>query len=152
VHLYADVWAPVGTPTVGWVITSGSGQPVYRRLAAELRSRIESGQLQPRQLLPSELHLQQEFGVSRDTVRRALGLLSDLGLTRTVVGRGTYVRAVDVTVAGMEPGMRIFSRRATEPERARLGLDEGAWVLVIEHKGGELDVLPADSAEIRVEG
>lgn len=134
------------------MINSGSEGPVYRRLAAVLRERIESGQIPPRRLLPSELHLQQEFGVSRDTVRRAVGLLTELGLVRTVAGRGTYVRAVDVTKVGAEPGMRIFSRRATAAERAMLGLDEGEWVLVIERRDGELDVLPADSSEIRVEG
>ncbi|MGI5155757.1 GntR family transcriptional regulator [Microbispora sp. CA-102843] len=127
-----------------------SDLPVYRRLANALRERIESGRIQPRRPLPSENQLQQEFGVSRDTVRRAVALLSELGLVRTVAGRGTYVRAVDVTVVKTEPGMRIFSRRATESERSTLGLDEGAWVLVIERAGGELDVLPAESAEIRV--
>lgn len=126
--------------------------PVYRRLAAELRERIESGRLRPRQLLPSELHLQQEFGVSRDTVRRAIGALSDLGLVRTVSGRGTYVRAVDVTVAEMEPGMRIFARPSTKSEQATLGIDGDAWVLVIERTDGTVEVLPADTAEIRVEG
>ncbi|MEU8199421.1 GntR family transcriptional regulator [Microbispora amethystogenes] len=133
------------------MINSDSEGPVYRRLAAELRERIESGRIPPRRLLPSENQLQQEFGVSRDTVRRAVGLLAELGLVRTVAGRGTYVRAVDVTRVGAEPGMRIFSRRATAAERSTLGLDEGAWVLVVERKGGKVDVLPAETAEIRVE-
>ena len=42
--------------------------------------------------LPSEAQLAREFGVSRGTVRQALGSLSSDGLTEVVASRGTYVR------------------------------------------------------------
>ncbi|WP_203835999.1 GntR family transcriptional regulator [Winogradskya humida] len=35
--------------------------------------------------------LQQEYGLSRDTVRHALRLLREAGLVVTVRGKGTYV-------------------------------------------------------------
>ncbi len=65
--------------------------PVYRQLAAILRRRITSGQIPPGRVLPSETQLQQEFGISRNTVRRSIALLREQGLAVTVAGRGTYV-------------------------------------------------------------
>ncbi|HUZ26178.1 MAG TPA: winged helix-turn-helix domain-containing protein [Streptosporangiaceae bacterium] len=50
-----------------------------------------SGRLAPGRLLPSESTLMGEHGVSRDTVRKAVGLLRDEGLVVTVQGKGSYV-------------------------------------------------------------
>ncbi|MET8050564.1 GntR family transcriptional regulator [Streptosporangium sp. NPDC005286] len=90
---------------------------------------MQTGQFQPRRPLPSEIHLQQRFGVARDTVRKAISHLASLGLVRTVPGRGTYVRAPEVTVIAPEPGMRIITRPPTDAERAELGLKRasGSW-------------------------
>lgn len=128
-----------------------SETPVYRQVADSIRADIQAGRLRPRRPLPSEVHLQQEYGVARDTVRRAIGHLAELGLVRTVAGRGTFVRATGVTVVPMEPGMRVFTRPSTSAERAELDLAEGVWVLVIERPDGSVEVLPGDAAEIRLE-
>jgi GntR family transcriptional regulator len=66
--------------------------PLYMQLADILRRMITSGQLQPRSPLPSESYLQQEHGVSRGTVRMAMGVLREEGLVVTIAGRGTFVR------------------------------------------------------------
>lgn len=65
--------------------------PVYARLAGVLRGPIERGELVPRQPLPSETYLVQRYGVSRGTARRAVAVLRDEGLVRTIAQRGTYV-------------------------------------------------------------
>jgi len=65
--------------------------PLYLQLAAILRRAIESGQLQPRDPVPSETYLMQEHSLSRDTVRHALEVLRQEGLVKTFVGRGTFV-------------------------------------------------------------
>jgi GntR family transcriptional regulator len=65
--------------------------PLYVQLANILREMITSGDLQPRAALPSESYLQQEHGVSRGTVRTAVGILRDEGLVVTIGGRGTFV-------------------------------------------------------------
>jgi GntR family transcriptional regulator len=66
--------------------------PLYVQLAGILRRMITSGELQPRSALPSESYLQQEHGVSRGTVRMAMGVLREEGLVVTIAGRGTFVR------------------------------------------------------------
>jgi GntR family transcriptional regulator len=66
-------------------------EPLYKQLAAILRGMIERGDLEPGQAMPSESYLQQEHGVSRGTVRMAIGLLRDEGLVITLSGRGTFV-------------------------------------------------------------
>ena len=69
--------------------------PLYNQLADILREMIKSGELQPRSALPSESYLQQEQGVSRGTVRMAVGILRDEGLVVTIRGRGTFVKERD---------------------------------------------------------
>jgi DNA-binding GntR family transcriptional regulator len=65
-------------------------EPAYRQLAAILRAQIADGQWRTGPL-PSVKQLQQEHGVGRDTVLRALDILRAEGLVFTVLRRGTYV-------------------------------------------------------------
>jgi DNA-binding GntR family transcriptional regulator len=65
--------------------------PLYVQLANVLRQRIVSGELKHLDPLPSEDRLKDEFGISRDTVRRAMNLLRNEGLVFTVPQRGTFV-------------------------------------------------------------
>ncbi|MEV1287324.1 GntR family transcriptional regulator [Micromonospora sp. NPDC049679] len=67
-------------------------RPRYRMVADELRHRIEAGAIPPGSLLPSETTLMDEFGVSRGTVREAIGLLRADGMIVTEHGRGSYAR------------------------------------------------------------
>ncbi|WP_406078492.1 GntR family transcriptional regulator [Micromonospora sp. NBC_00858] len=73
------------------MIDSMSPTPLYVQLADLLGKRIEVGKLKPRQPLPSETQLRQEYGVSRGTVRAAVALLRERGLVVTLPQRGTYV-------------------------------------------------------------
>lgn len=127
-----------------------SETPVYRQIAAILRADIESGARRPRRPLPSEQHMVQEFGVARDTIRRALAYLAALGLVRTVPGRGTFVRSREVVQVTAEPDMRVLARRPTEAERSTMDLDEGEWVLMVERGDGTVEVFPADQVEVRI--
>jgi GntR family transcriptional regulator len=70
-------------------------EPVYAQLADILRGQIHRGELVPRQPLPSETYLVQHYGVSRGTARRAVAVLRDEGLVRTIAQRGTYVAPAD---------------------------------------------------------
>jgi GntR family transcriptional regulator len=64
--------------------------PLYQQLAAILRDQISSGQITDK--LPSESYLQQQHGVARGTVRRAIEILTEEGLVYTIGARGTFVR------------------------------------------------------------
>jgi GntR family transcriptional regulator len=63
--------------------------PLYQQLAAILRDQISSGQITDK--LPSESYLQQQHGVSRGTVRRAIEILTEEGLVYTIGARGTFI-------------------------------------------------------------
>lgn len=67
-----------------------SPEPAYLQLAAILRARINAGEWSSGPL-PSGPTLEQEYGVGRDTVLRAISILRDEGLVFTVKRRGTYV-------------------------------------------------------------
>jgi GntR family transcriptional regulator len=73
------------------VVDHDSNVPPYRQVAAILRERIESGELIPKQRLPSIAGLVQEYGIARTTAAKALRLLVDEGLAEVVPGWGTYV-------------------------------------------------------------
>lgn len=68
-----------------------SATPVYLQVAGILRARIQDGRLQPDRPVPSELQLQQEFGIARGTARKSIALLRQEGLVVTVAGRGSFV-------------------------------------------------------------
>jgi GntR family transcriptional regulator len=75
--------------------------PRYQRIAADLRARIESGELAPGQALPSETEMLTQYGVSRVTIRHAIAALRASGLVTTEHGRATRVRAnVGITSPG----------------------------------------------------
>jgi GntR family transcriptional regulator len=65
--------------------------PPHRQIAAWVLARIESGDLQAGQPVPSEKELMDLFGVARTTARRAIAWLREQGAIRTVPGRGSYV-------------------------------------------------------------
>jgi DNA-binding GntR family transcriptional regulator len=66
--------------------------PRYQRIAAELRGQIERGTYAPGGRLPSEASLGRRYGVSRETVRRALAQLRAAGLVSVVHGKGWFAR------------------------------------------------------------
>lgn len=66
--------------------------PGYLLIAAELRQRIDSGDLRPGDQLPTLPKLCEEFSVSETTIRNALALLRSEGLIETRARAGTRVR------------------------------------------------------------
>ncbi len=64
----------------------------YQQVADRLRGAIQSGELRPGEALPTEKQLAERYGVSRPTIRAALGLLRTEGLIDARQGSGAYVR------------------------------------------------------------
>jgi DNA-binding GntR family transcriptional regulator len=79
-----------GTPRTG--AQRERAEPSYRAIAADLRGRIERGELRPGDALPSEADLTTQYGVSRGTARQAFIELQAAGLIDAVQGKGRFVR------------------------------------------------------------
>jgi GntR family transcriptional regulator len=74
-------------------IDVASDRAVYKQIADHLREAMARGRLQEGEQLPSETQLMEHYGVARMTVRSALRILQDEGLTTAEHGRGVYVRS-----------------------------------------------------------
>ncbi len=70
----------------------------YQNIIDWINKEIDNGNLQPGEKIPSENELCEKFGLSRQTVRHAIGKMSEDGLLESRRGSGTYVadqRAVE---------------------------------------------------------
>ena len=68
-------------------------RPLYLLVRDELLDRIKKGALRPGGILPSEIDLHRELGVSLGTLRKALGVLEAERLIVREPGRGTFVNS-----------------------------------------------------------
>lgn len=101
-------------------------------------------------MLPSATRLRQEYGVATGTVRRALEVLVKEGLIIVERSYGQRVREPQPRDKVPVPrGASVISRPATLDERRKLGLTEGAHVLVVTLGGRERGKYAADSTELR---
>jgi GntR family transcriptional regulator, transcriptional repressor for pyruvate dehydrogenase complex len=60
-----------------------------------IKDRILSGELRPGQRLPREADLAEELGISRNSLREAVGALSVVNILHVRHGDGTYVTSLD---------------------------------------------------------
>lgn len=81
-------------------------EPPYRRVAADIRRRIDTGELTPGDLVPSARQITRDWGVAIATATKALAVLRREGLTTVRPGVGTVVT-----------GARQVARRRAGPER-----------------------------------
>jgi DNA-binding GntR family transcriptional regulator len=122
--------------------------PPYLQIAAELRDRVRTGDLEPGQTVPSVRSIVRDYGVAMATAQRALGALRAEGYIRTERGVGNVVtsqeergRAASDWVQNSKRTGRIYSGRqyaeithvgtekASEQVAGGLGLDAGAQVI-----------------------
>lgn len=125
-----------------------AGLPLYRRIQADLRAQVERGDLEAGTRIEPEQELMARYGVSRATVRQALGGLIAEGLLEIRRGLGTYVRARPMEHAlggfytfsreierhGMTPGTRVLGvgvEPADERVASVLGLAPGTPVVAL---------------------
>lgn len=116
--------------------------PLYYQIKELLKAKIESGEFQPHERLPSENELEQLFRVSRMTARRALSELENEGYVYREQGRGTFVAepklrqsllrltgfTEDMLARGLKPGARVLEvqvlREKTVTEKMGIPSDE----------------------------
>ncbi len=82
-------------------------EPLYSLIASQAEKLITSGQWQEGDRLPPERQLCKDFGVSRATLRQALGELEERGLITRHQGRGTFISKARVQL----PIVGVFSIR-----------------------------------------
>lgn len=70
--------------------------PLYYQLFLRIRADIHGGIARPGDLLGTEKEIQERYGVSRDTVRKALDDLTRSGHLVRMTGRGTFVAQPEV--------------------------------------------------------
>jgi len=73
------------------VIDRDSPFPLYHQLRQILLGMIQDGRFGAEQPIPTEVELQEQYGVSRITVRRTLGELTNEGYLLRQPGKGTFV-------------------------------------------------------------
>ena len=138
--------------------TSSPGEdPLYRRVSDDLLKRIQAGEFPVDSLMPKEVDLAHQLGVSRVTLRQALQILEKGGVisrvrrvgTRVIaaVPASTYIQQMDgldtiLRLAG-QTAMRI-DRVTTEahaawPELQDLPCSTGYWMRVegVRHMQGQ---------------
>lgn len=103
-----------------------------------LTEAISSGQWKPGDRLPSEAQLCSQLGVSRITVRSAIGRLSALGLVESQQGKGSFVCA---------PSMSLSIPLLPMQNADRLSVFE--FRKIIESESAALAAIRASSADVR---
>jgi GntR family transcriptional regulator len=140
---------------VAAVIDSSADRALYRRIADELRKRIEAGVYPPGTRFRSEEDIRQEWGVARVTARAAMRLLEQDGLITIRHGQPTRVRDTQEmsTVPVRVDGSTIGARPAKPAEAAEWGIPEGYPMLTLHDpvNGAELEAWPADRTRLRPE-
>jgi len=110
-------------------LSSDSDIPLYSQLVSIVSRNISSGTLAVGALLPSEAELCRHFGISRSTVRQAIGELEAEGLVVRKQGRGTFVAepklrrksdtvysfTSEVNAMGMTPSSTLIEFEVVEP-------------------------------------
>lgn len=111
-------------------------KPRYRQLKEMIIDRIMSGELQPRDRVPSENELADSKNVSRMTANRALRELTDEGYVDRVAGLGTFV-------ADLKAASHVLEVRNIADEIERRGHTHSAVVLRQERRPADGEVRQA---------
>ena len=125
-----------------------SSSPLYHQMMQRIIADIEKGVYPVGSRIPPEHELEQQYQVSRVTVRRALAELTEKGLLERKQGKGTFVSVPHVQQNlkslhsfhdacrrnGRTPGTRVIrvcETAADETDLEELNLKEGSRVLEI---------------------
>ena len=99
--------------------------PLYHQLKNILLDSIRTAELKPNDRLPTETEIAEQYGVSKATVRQALGQLASEGVLQRVQGRGTFIATprvnlgptqldsftLQMTARGLRPSSRVIEQR-----------------------------------------
>ena len=95
--------------TYGTNGTKGLKMSKYKKVYNDIKTQINNGNLAPLQELPSENELMQNYGFSKDTIRRALSLLEIDGYIQKQQGRNSIVLEHDLSKPQMLSEIKTVS-------------------------------------------
>jgi len=115
------------------------GTPPYMQVVAALRAKIDSGELNPGDLLPSDREIAASWNISRATAQKAIAVLAAEGVVDSKVGIGTHV--------SQPAGRRNFvgHDRAASVRRTGRIYNQGEYARIV---SAELVPAPAEVAEV----
>lgn len=114
------------------------------RIANDLREAITNGGLAPGQKLPPVRDLAEQYGVSRNTAVKAIGILRNEGLITTRYGSGAYVRE-EHPIRRLGPDRYARSRWSVTTVQAHADeRHDGDAIQQQGHQTQEVDLVPAD--------
>ncbi|MFD5873268.1 TetR/AcrR family transcriptional regulator C-terminal domain-containing protein [Streptomyces sp. NPDC060322] len=102
--------------------TGRTGEPPYLRIAAEIRRRVEQGELAPGDRVPSTRGIAREWGVALATATKALTHLRLEGIVETKPRAGTVVATPTTPARGRRPAPSTTTSPAP-PAELDLSLD-----------------------------
>jgi GntR family transcriptional regulator len=96
--------------------------PLYQQVRIDLLNMLQSEQLRPGQMLPTEKELAEAYNVSRQTIRQAIGDLAASNLLERTPGRGT-------TVLSGRNRLKFFLDKSFAQQIVEMGLEPHSEVL-----------------------
>ncbi|MFL3645518.1 MAG: FadR/GntR family transcriptional regulator, partial [Cellvibrionales bacterium] len=100
-------------------------QPAYRAVSEKIRQVILSGELQAGDMLPTELELAEQFGVTRSTLREAIRLLEESGIIGRADRKRLVVTLPQTAAVGRSVSSAMLMHRVTFKElwQVAMGLE-----------------------------
>ena len=77
------------------IINNSSMQPIYEQIVGQIKEKIQHGELQQEEALPSVRTLSRELRISALTVKKAYDALEEEGFVTTIHGKGSFVAFAD---------------------------------------------------------
>ena len=93
------------------ILSSSNSQPIYEQIVTQIKAMIMSGELKPKDPLPSIRGLAKSLHVSVITAQHAYEDLKRDGFIETVAGKGTFVAAQNQDFI-REEHLRIAEKKA----------------------------------------
>jgi len=121
--------------------------PVYRRIQYAIQKRIETGELQPGDAVPSERELARKYEVSLMTARHALAELEHEGFVDRRRGAGTFVAMPKIHFNRLASFTEQMASRGL-PARSRI---LAATIVEAEQEAAARLSLPAHSRLVKIE-
>jgi GntR family trehalose operon transcriptional repressor len=143
----------------------------FIRIYEDIAARIRTGEIEASTLLPSELDLSESYQTSRETIRKALKMLSEEGYIQKIQGKGSIVldiRKIDFPISGLvsfkelakkmghraKTYVKVFEEKKVDQtlfKKINFGLNEKVWeIRRVRQVDGEHVILDKDHISQRL--